>query len=134
MRRLRQEVMRKFREEEVGGRLVFSLTGSSPIAPEVLVFLRDALQAPTYEGYGSTEAGYVRPAALCCKPLGVANVLQCCMYQLCAGHTSARLARRARPAPPVCVMTGIQVQIPLGVQVCAEGALTAAKQHIAQCG
>ena len=51
--------MRKFREADVGGRLVFSLTGSSPIAPEVLVFLRGALQAPTYEGYGSTEAGYI---------------------------------------------------------------------------
>ena len=60
--RLQQEAMRKFRDEDVGGRLVYSLTGSSPIAPEVLVFLRDALQAPTYEGYGSTEAGYVRPA------------------------------------------------------------------------
>ena len=67
--RLRQEVMRAFREEDVGGRLVYSLTGSSPIAPEVLVFLRGAMQAPTYEGYGSTEAGYVRPAPLCCTPL-----------------------------------------------------------------
>ena len=65
--------MRKFREEDVGGRLVYSLTGSSPIAPEVLVFLRDALQAPTYEGYGSTEAGYVRPAWQCCKCLDMAS-------------------------------------------------------------
>ena len=63
--RLRQEVMRAFREEDVGGRLVYSLTGSSPIAPEVLVFLRGALQAPTYEGYGSTEAGYVRTVPRC---------------------------------------------------------------------
>lgn len=55
-----QEVARQFREAELGGRLVYSLTGSSPIAPEVLAFLRDALQAPMYEAYGSTEAGYVR--------------------------------------------------------------------------
>ena len=55
-----QEVTRRFREAELGGRLVYSLTGSSPIAPEVLAFLRDALQAPMYEAYGSTEAGYVR--------------------------------------------------------------------------
>ena len=46
----RQETMRKFREEDVGGRLVYSLTGSSPIAPEVLVFLRGALQAPHLRG------------------------------------------------------------------------------------
>ena len=55
-----QEVMRKFREEDVGGRLCFAFTGSSPIAPEVLEFLRDALLVPFYEGYGSTEAGMVR--------------------------------------------------------------------------
>ena len=55
-----QKVTRQFREAELGGRLVYSLTGSSPIAPEVLAFLRDALQAPMYEAYGSTEAGYVR--------------------------------------------------------------------------
>ena len=55
-----QEVTAQFREAELGGRLVYSLTGSSPIAPEVLAFLRDALQAPMYEAYGSTEAGYVR--------------------------------------------------------------------------
>lgn len=59
-KRGRQEVTRQFREAELGGRLVYSLTGSSPIAPEVLAFLRDALQAPMYEAYGSTEAGYVR--------------------------------------------------------------------------
>ena len=74
MARPRQEVMRTFREEDVGGRLVYSLTGSSPIAPEVLVFLRGALQAPTYEGYGSTEAGYVRPASVGSRSAGVTNV------------------------------------------------------------
>ena len=54
-----QEVMRKFREVDVGGRLCYAFTGSSPIAPEVLEFLRDALLVPFYEGYGSTEAGMV---------------------------------------------------------------------------
>ncbi len=52
--------MRKFREGDVGGRLVYSFTGSSPTAPEVIAFLRDALLVPVYEGYGSTEAGMVR--------------------------------------------------------------------------
>ena len=42
------------------GACVFAFTGSSPIAPEVLEFLRDALLVPFYEGYGSTEAGMVR--------------------------------------------------------------------------
>ena len=61
--RLAQEVMRKFREEDVGGRLVYAFTGSSPTAPEVISFLRDALLVPFYEGYGSTEAGMVRARA-----------------------------------------------------------------------
>ena len=52
--------MRKFREEDIGGRLVYAFTGSSPTAPEVISFLRDALLVPIYEGYGSTEAGMVR--------------------------------------------------------------------------
>jgi len=52
--------MRKFREGDVGGRLVYAFTGSSPTAPEVIAFLRDALLVPVYEGYGSTEAGMVR--------------------------------------------------------------------------
>ena len=60
-----QEVMRKFREEDVGGRLLYAFTGSSPTAPEVIDFLRDALLVPFYEGYGSTEAGMVGIASTC---------------------------------------------------------------------
>ena len=55
-----QEVLRKFREEDAGGRLVAAYTGSSPAAPEVLDFLKDALAVPIFEGYGSTETGPVR--------------------------------------------------------------------------
>lgn len=55
-----QEVLRKFREEDAGGRLVAAYTGSSPAAPEVLDFLKDALRVPIFEGYGSTETGPVR--------------------------------------------------------------------------
>ncbi len=55
--------MRKFREGDVGGRLVHASTGSSPTAPEVIAFLRDALLVPVYEGYGCTETGMVRSRA-----------------------------------------------------------------------
>ena len=55
-----QEVLRTFREEGAGGRLVAAYTGSSPAAPEVLDFLKDALGVPIFEGYGSTETGPVR--------------------------------------------------------------------------
>ena len=53
-------MLRQFREEEAGGRLVYAFTGSSPAAPEVLAFLKQALQVPIFEGYGSTETGPVR--------------------------------------------------------------------------
>lgn len=95
MVRLQQEVMRRFREEDVGGRLVYSLTGSSPIAPKVLVFLRDALQAPTYEGYGSTEAGYVRPAVHLTNPLGRSAMFRCCVHEPMRGLQSCLKARLA---------------------------------------
>ena len=55
-----QEVLRQFREVDAGGRLVAAYTGSSPAAPEVLDFLKDALGVPIFEGYGSTETGPVR--------------------------------------------------------------------------
>lgn len=41
--------------EKLGGRLRFILSGSAPIAPEVLEFLKICFSATVHEGYGQTE-------------------------------------------------------------------------------
>lgn len=47
-------IFNKFKEA-LGGRVRFMLTGSAPISTDVLNFLKVALCAPIFEGYGSTE-------------------------------------------------------------------------------
>lgn len=74
-------MLRKFREEDAGGRLVAAYTGSSPAAPEVLDFLKDALSVPIFEGYGSTETGPVRAhasAQIMPAWCGIHALLPCC--------------------------------------------------------
>lgn len=41
--------------EKLGGRIRFILSGSAPIAPEVLEFLKICFSATVHEGYGQTE-------------------------------------------------------------------------------
>lgn len=94
--------MRKFREGDVGGRLVYAFTGSSPTAPEVIAFLRDALLVPVYEGYGSTEAGMV------CGALTLAQNL--------AYHGAPRACRPARSPGRLALQPRIAV---LGVLLLA---------------
>ena len=52
-----QNALQRFREETLGGRLLFGATGTAPSAPEVIDFLSGALLIPIFESYGSTEAG-----------------------------------------------------------------------------
>ncbi len=47
------------RDKVFGGRLLFSIVGSAPTSDEVLAFLRESLQVPMVEGYGTTELGGV---------------------------------------------------------------------------
>ncbi len=74
--RAAQEAVRRFREEEAGGRLAYAVTGGSPIAPEVLGLLREALRVPIFEGYGTTETGPVRAPARARGPGGGRPLLE----------------------------------------------------------
>jgi long-chain acyl-CoA synthetase len=41
--------------EKLGGRIRFILSGSAPIAPDVMDFLKICFSSPVHEGYGQTE-------------------------------------------------------------------------------
>jgi fatty acid CoA ligase FadD9 len=53
------QVMTEQRQELLGGRYIFAMTGSAPISPELRAWVGSLLQIHLVDGYGSTEAGMV---------------------------------------------------------------------------
>ncbi|MER7849266.1 carboxylic acid reductase [Kitasatospora sp. NPDC096077] len=49
----------ELREQVVGGRLLWAVSGSAPPSAELTAFVEDCLQVRLHDGYGSTEAGTV---------------------------------------------------------------------------
>lgn len=41
--------------QKLGGRIRFILSGSAPVSPDVMDFMRICFSAKVYEGYGQTE-------------------------------------------------------------------------------
>ncbi len=53
------QVLVEQRNELLGGRYIFAMTGSAPISPELRNWVESLLQIHLTDGYGSTEAGMV---------------------------------------------------------------------------
>ena len=53
------QVMTEQRQELLGGRYIFAMTGSAPISPELRAWVESMLEIHLVDGYGSTEAGMV---------------------------------------------------------------------------
>ncbi|MGA9492444.1 MAG: AMP-binding protein, partial [Mycobacterium sp.] len=53
------QVLTELRNEQLGGRFIFAMTGSAPISPELRAWVESLLQLHLVDGYGSTEAGMV---------------------------------------------------------------------------
>jgi len=53
------QVMAEQRQELLGGRYIFAMTGSAPVSPELRKWVESMLQVHLVDGYGSTEAGMV---------------------------------------------------------------------------
>jgi fatty acid CoA ligase FadD9 len=53
------QVMVELREELLGGRFIFAMTGSAPTSPELRTWVESLLEMHLLDGYGSTEAGMV---------------------------------------------------------------------------
>ncbi|MGW5318014.1 carboxylic acid reductase [Nocardia thailandica] len=54
---LAERVRTELREDLLGGRLMMTICGSAPLAPEMRAFMESVLQLQLHDGYGSTEAG-----------------------------------------------------------------------------
>ena len=53
------QVLTEQRQELLGGRFIFAMTGSAPTSPELRKWVESLLQIHLVDGYGSTEAGMV---------------------------------------------------------------------------
>lgn len=53
------EVIAEQRQDRLGGRFIFAMTGSAPTSPELKVWVESVLEMHLLDGYGSTEAGMV---------------------------------------------------------------------------
>src|SRR6201996_6513724 len=53
------QVMTELRQELLGGRYIFAMTGSAPTSPELKAWVESLLEIHLVDGYGSTEAGMV---------------------------------------------------------------------------
>jgi fatty acid CoA ligase FadD9 len=53
------QVLVELRQELLGGRYIFAMTGSAPTSPELRTWVESLLEIHLIDGYGSTEAGMV---------------------------------------------------------------------------
>jgi fatty acid CoA ligase FadD9 len=53
------QVLVELRQELLGGRFIFAMTGSAPTSPELRKWVESLLEIHLVDGYGSTEAGMV---------------------------------------------------------------------------
>lgn len=53
------EVLVRQRQQLLGGRFIFAMTGSAPTSPELKAWVESLLEMHLLDGYGSTEAGMV---------------------------------------------------------------------------
>src|SRR5271155_560326 len=53
------QVLVELRQELLGGRYIFAMTGSAPTSPELRTWVESLLEMHLTDGYGSTEAGMV---------------------------------------------------------------------------
>src|SRR5271156_2800673 len=53
------QVLVELRQELLGGRYIFPMTGSAPTSPELRTWVESLLEMHLLDGYGSTEAGMV---------------------------------------------------------------------------
>src|SRR6202022_902729 len=53
------QVLVEQRQQLLGGRYIFAMTGSAPISPELRTWVESLLEMHLLDGYGSTEAGMV---------------------------------------------------------------------------
>jgi fatty acid CoA ligase FadD9 len=53
------QVVVEQRQELLGGRYIFAMTGSAPTSPELRAWVESSLEMHLLDGYGSTEAGMV---------------------------------------------------------------------------
>jgi len=58
-RAVESQVLVDVRQELLGGRFIFAMTGSAPTSPELRTWVESLLEMHLLDGYGSTEAGMV---------------------------------------------------------------------------